>query len=322
MPINRADIAKRLKPGLAALMGKDYAAYANQCTQIFETRKADKATEEMVMVTGFGLAPRKTEGAQILLDQANDSFTARADMVTYSLGYAITEEAIEDNLYERQATDYARALTRSFGETKETVGAGILNLAFSAGAPVGDGQPLCSASHPLQGGGVMSNTASTDLSETSLKSALTAIRTGYRDERGLKIRVTPEMLIVHPMNHFTAFEILRSDLSTSVTNVTNAGALNGSLNVVGVTNVNNINSIKSKGFFKKEAMVYDYLTDDDAWFIQTDAMHGLIHWERAKFKMEMSWRDPFTGNIIVTGRDRYAFSVGDFRAIWGSTGAP
>lgn len=321
MPISRADITKRLKPGLAALMGKGYASFANQCTQIYEKRNATKATEEMVMVTGFGLAPRKTEGAQILLDQANDSFTARADMVTYSLGYAITQEAIEDNLYERQATDYANALTRSFGETKETTGAAILNLAFSVGSPVGDGQPLCSANHPLQGGGVMSNTTAVDLSETALKGALTSIRTGFRDERGLKIRVSPHMPIVHPSNQFTIFEILRSDLSTSVTNVTNAGALNGTANVVAATNVNNINSLKSKGFFRKEAMVYDYLTDDDAWFIQTDAPNGLIHWERAKFSMEMSYKDPFTGNIIVTARDRYAFMVGDFRAIWGSPGA-
>lgn len=321
MTISRADIVKRLKPGLAGLMGKNYPRFSGQQAQIFKTKKSDKAAEEMVMTVGLGLAPVKQEGAQVFLDNMADGYTARTEHSIIALGYTITQEAIEDNLYESKNEMLGNALTRSMAETKEIRGAAIFNLAFSAGAPIGDGVSLCNASHPLYGGGVVSNTVSADLSETSLKAAITAIRTNFVDDRNMKIKVAPRKLIVHPNDHFTAFEILKSDLSTSVTNVSSGGVLNGTSNVVGVTNTNNINSLKSQGLFGEGVMTYDYLTDPDAWFILTDVEDGLIMWQRRAPSISMEYTDPYTGNIVVTGSERYSHMVGNWRSVYGSAGA-
>lgn len=303
-------IAKRLEPGLAELMGKDYNQFANQYKEIFETRKSDKSKEEMVMTVGLGLAPVKPEGGLIYLDNMQDGYTARAEHVNVSLGFAITQEAMDDNLYESQGEMKTKALARSLAETKELRAAATLNLAFTSGVVVGDGVTLCNASHPLVGGGTMSNTAgAVDISETAVKNAITAIRTGFVDDRGIKIRVSPKKLIVSPTDNWTAFELLRSDLST--TTATSSG----------ITNTNNINSLKAQGFFSGGLFVYDYLTDTDAWFIQTDVSNGLVHWERKPVEFRLSYQDPFTGNIVASGGERYSFMVGDFRTIYGASGA-
>lgn len=311
MPISRAKIVKRLRPGLYGLMGKNYARYTDQCKQIFEMKNSEKAYEEMTMAVGTGLAPIKPEGDQIYLDSMEDGYTAQTQHSTVALGYAITEEAIEDNLYESKAEMGSNALSRSLGETKELQGASILNLAFDSGSPIGDGVSLCNASHPLQNGDTVSNTVAADLNETSLKSAITAIRTNFVDDRGLKIQVKPQKLVVHPNDAFNAFEILKSDLSTSV----------NQFGTDGVTNTNNVNSIKGRGFFSEGAFIYDYLTDSDAWFILTDVDYGLIHWQRRPLTMNMDYTDPYTGNIIVTASERYSFMVGNWRKVYGSSGA-
>lgn len=309
--ISRADIVKRLKPGLAGLMGKTYNRFANQHTQIFDIRKSEKAAEEMLMTVGLGLAPIKAEGAAIAMDGMSDGYVARADHSTVALGFTITREAIEDNLYESKTDMMGRGLARSLAETKELRGAAVFNLAFDAGTPIGDGVSLCNASHPLFNGSTVSNTVAADLSETALKNAITAIRTTFVDDRGLKIKVAPQKLIVHPNDAFTAFEILKSDLSTST--ATNS--------TTGVTNTNNINSLRAGGLFPQGHMVYDYLTDNDAWFILTDIDDGLILWQRRKMEVEMEYTDPFTGNIITSASERYSYMVGNWRKVYGSAGA-
>lgn len=310
MPVSRADIAKRLRPGLKGLMGTTYGDFTGQYKQIFKTMTSDKAAEEMVMTVGLGIAPVKPEGSLVELDNITDGYTARADHVTIALGYAITEEAIEDNLYESQAMQKTAYLARSMAETKELRAAAILNLAFT-GNGVGDGVSLINSAHPLKFGGTVSNTAAADLADTSLKAALTAIQTQFLDDRGLKVNVKPRKLIVHPNDKFTAFELMRSDLSTAV-------ATQGA---TGVTNTNNINSLRAGGFLPGGFMEYDYLTDNDAWFIMNDVDMGLIHFQRAPLKMSMDFKDPYSGNIICTARERYSFTVGDWRSIYGSTGA-
>lgn len=303
-------IAKRLEPGLAGLMGKDYSAFATQYKQVFDTRKSDKSKEEMVMTVGLGLAPVKPEGGLLYLDNMQDGYTARAEHVNVALGFAITQEAIEDNLYESQATMRTKALARSLAETKEIRAAAVLNNAFSgSGVLIGDGKTLCATDHPLVGGGTLSNSAgAVDLSETALKNAINAIRTQFVDDRGIKIRVTPQKLVINPNDQFAAFEILKSDLSTTL-----GGA--------SVTNTNNVNSLRSGGFFPQGMLVYDYLTDTDAWFILTDAANGLINWERKPMEFSVSYTDPYTGNVLVSASERYSFMVGDFRRVYGASGA-
>jgi hypothetical protein len=310
MPLSRADIVKRLRPGLAGLMGKNYARFTEQCKQVFETKNSEKAYEEMVMSVGTGLAPVKPEGDQIFLDTMSDGYTARAEHSVIGLGFAITREAIEDNLYESKSELMGQNLSRSMGETKELRGASVLNLAFDAGTTIGDGVSLCNASHPLQFGGTVSNTVSADIADTSIKNAITSIRTDFVDDRQLKIKVSPQKLIVHPDDAFDAFEILKSDLSTTTV----------SFGTDGISNTNNVNSLKSKGFFN-DIMVYDYLTDTNAWFILTDVDYGLVHWQRRPLEIDMEYTDPYTGNIITTATERYAFMVGNWRKVYGSAGA-
>lgn len=310
MPLNRAQIVKRLRPGLAGLMGKNYNRFTEQCKQIFESKNSEKAYEEMVMSVGTGLAPVKPEGDQIFLDTMSDGYTARTEHSVIALGFAITREAIEDNLYESKSEMMGQNLARSLGETKELRGASILNLAFDSGTTIGDGVSLCNAAHPLQFGGTVSNTVAADISDTSLKNAITTIRTDYVDDRSLKIKVAPTKLVVHPDDAFDAFEILKSDLSTST----------ASFGTDGLTNTNNVNSLKGRGLLG-DVMVYDYLTDGNAWFIMTDIDYGLIHWQRRPLEIDMDYTDPYTGNIITTATERYAFMVGNWRKVYGSSGA-
>ncbi len=307
---NRALIAKRLKPGLAGLLGTDYARYTDQHTKIFDKRVSNKAAEEMVMAVGLGLAPVKSEGGQMFLDTMQDSYTARVEHATIAIGYAITEEAIEDNLYTSEGEAKTAALARSMGQTKEVRAASILNNGFSGTYTYGDGVALFSAAHPQANGTNGDNTDTADLSEAALKAAQIAIA-AFTDDRGLKVQAKPQMLIVTPNDGFTAFEILKSDLSTTTT--TNS--------TTGVTNTNNINSIKGRGIFPQGTMVYDFLTDADSWFIKTDVPQGLMLWQRSEMKFNMDWSDPYTGNIVCSARERYGFMVGDWRAMYGGLGA-
>ena len=310
--VSRAQIVKRLKPGLAALMGKEYARYSGQHTQIFQTKKSDKSYEEMLMTVGLGLGAIKNEGGEILLDAVSDGFVARTVHSTVGLGFVLTEEAIEDNLYESKADVLGGALARSMAETKEIIASSVLNNAFAAGSPIGDGVSLCNASHPLANGAVVSNTVAADISETALKNALTAIRTTFVDDRGLKIKVGARKLIVSATDAFTTYELLKSDLSTST-------AIQGA---TGVSNTNNINSLRAGGLFPDGHMVYDYLNDQDSWFVMTDCQdNALIHWQRRPLKINMDFRDPYTGNIVTTATERYSFMAGNWRGVYGSAGA-
>lgn len=305
--INRSLIVRQLRPGLAGVLGASYNQFANQYKDLYEIRTSDKAQEEMVMNYGLGLAPVKSEGAAIMLDDMGEHYANRADHVTISIGFAITEEAIEDNLYKSQAMSKTEALARSMGQTKEVRAAALLNGGFS-GTTYGDGVVLFSASHPvIDGGSAQSNTAAVDMSEAALKSAFVDIQ-GWKDDRGLKVNVLPRKLL-HTVNEkFTAFEILKSDLST---------ALGGA----SVTNTNNVNSLKSAGIFPEGTAINNFFTDPDAWFIKTDAPQGLVMWNRRAMKMRMDYQDPFTGNIICTASERYSFMVGDWRGVYGSAGA-
>jgi hypothetical protein len=308
--ITRADITRQLRPGLAGLLGNEYKRYANQYLDIYTVKNSDKAQEEMPMVFGFGLAPIKGEGGAIFLDDSGESWMARADHITTAIGFAITEEAIEDNLYEAQAVNRTESLMRALGQAKEVRGAAVLNQGFAGGPVYGDGVVLFSASHPLVTGGTFSNVAAVDLSEAGLKNAEVAIQ-GLVDDRGILVNATGAKLIFHPADQFTAFEIMRSDLST--TTVTNS--------TTGVTNVNNTNSLRSGGYFSQGMARNNYLTDNDAWFIKTDVPNGMIHWNRRAPKLAMKFNDPHTGNIICSASERYSFMVGDPRGMYGSQGA-
>jgi hypothetical protein len=310
MTVTSSVIAKRLEDGLAGLIGKDYNNFASQYKNVFETRKSNKSKEEMVMTVGLGLAPVKPEGGLIYLDNMSDGYTARAQHVNVAMGFAITREAIDDNLYESQAEMRTKALARSLAETKEMRAAVILNSGFS-GYTIGDGVSLLNSAHPLAGGGTVSNTAgAADMTETTLKAAVTNIRTNFVDDRGVKIRVTPRKLVVPPALQFDAFEILRSDLTT----LTAANGGNG------ITNQNKVNSLRAGGFFPEGSFAYDYLTDINAWFVLTDVANGLIHWERKGLEFGMEHVDPYTGNIICTAQERYSFMVGDWRRVYGGSG--
>lgn len=313
MTVTTSLIAKRLEPGLAALFGKSYDSFGSQYKEIYETRKSDKAKEEMVMTVGLGLAPVKPEGGLIHLDNFQDGYTARTTHVNVAMGYVMTQEAIDDNLYESQSEMRTKALGRSLAETKELRAAMPLNNAFSgSGVLIGDGKTLCATDHPLAGGGTMSNSAGgVDMSETALKNAIIAIRTGFVDDRGIKIRVSPKKLIVSPTDSWAAMEALKSDMST----------ITATQGATGITNTNNMNSLRAGGFFPEGVMVYDYLTDQDAWFILTDVDNGLIHWERKAREFAPLHTDPHTGNVMVTAQERYSFMVGDFRRVYGSSGA-
>jgi hypothetical protein len=308
--VNRSLIAKRLKPGLAQLLGMDYARYSDQHLKIYDKRISNKAVEEMVMTVGMGLAPVKGEGAHVFMDNVSDAYTVRVEHSAVSIGYAITREAIDDNLYATEGEAKTAALARSMGQTKEVRAAGLLNNGFSGSFTFGDGQPIFSASHPLANGSTGDNTDTADISEASIKASQIAI-SAFVDDRGLKVQAKPMMLITTPSDAFTAFEILRSDLST--TTATNS--------TTGVTSTNNVNSIKGRGLFPQGHMVYDFLTDADSWFVKTDVPNGLMLWQRNPMTFSMDWTDPYTGNIVCTAYERYGFTIGDWRAMYGGLGA-
>jgi len=303
MAISRAQLAKELEPGLNALFGLEYNRYENQHAEIFDTEASDRAFEEEVMLSGFGAAPTKTEGSSISYDDAQEAYTSRYTHETVALGFSITEEAVEDNLYDRLSSRYTRALARAMAHTKQVKAASILNNAFTAGASAGgDGVALCDASHPLTNGGTFNNEPATaaDLNETSLEDALISIA-GFVDERGLIIALRGTKLIIPRQLQFVAERLMASNLRTA-------------------TSDNDINALRNMGMLPEGYVVNDYLTDTDAFFIKTDSPNGFKHFERAALTTQME-PDYDTGNMRYKARERYSFGFSDPRCVFGSPGA-
>ena len=302
MAINRAQLAKELEPGLNALFGMEYDRYDNQHTEIYETESSDRAFEEEVMIVGFGNASIKGEGNAVEYDNATEGFTARYAHETVALAFSLTEEAVEDNLYDRLGSRYTKALARSMANTKQIKAASVLNNAFSSSFTGGDGVALVSNSHPLGGGGTASNrpTAYADLNETSLEDALINIST-LVDDRNLTIALQGRKLIVPPALQFVADRLLQSPGRVG-------------------TSDNDINAIKNMGMVPEGYVVNNYLTDTDAWFLKTDCPDGFKHFERSP--MQTSLEGDFdTGNMRYKARERYSFGYSNWRAVFASQGA-
>jgi len=302
MAISRSQLVKELEPGLNALFGLEYSRYENEHAEIFITETSDRAFEEEVMLTGFNGAEVKQEGAPVVFDQASEAYTSRYTHETIALAFAITEEAIEDNLYDRLASRYTRALARSMANTKQVKAAAVLNNAFSNAFTGGDGKELCATDHPLANGGTFSNELSTaaDLNETSLEQSLIDIA-AFVDERGLRIAIQGRKLIVPKELQFTAERILKTPLTTATAD-------------------NDINAIKNMGMIPEGYRVNHFLTDTDAFFIMTDAPNGLKHFVRSPIKTAIEG-DFDTGNVRFKARERYVFGFSDPRGIFGSPGA-
>ena len=302
MAISRSQLVKELEPGLNALFGLEYNRYENEHAEIFASEASDRAFEEEVMLTGFGSAPVKTEGSAGTFDQATESFTARYTHETIAMAFAITEEAIEDNLYDRLAARYTRALARSMANTKQVKAANVLNNAFNSSFAGGDGKELCATDHPIATGGTFRNELSTaaDLSETSLEQSLIDIA-AFVDERGLKIAMQGVKLIIPKELQFTAERILRSPQRVGTAD-------------------NDINAMASMGMIPQGYRVNHYLTDTDAFFIMTDAPNGLKQFVRSPVKTAIEG-DFDTGNVRFKARERYSFGFSDPRGIFGSPGA-
>lgn len=301
MPISRSQLVKELEPGLNALFGLEYARYENQHEQIFDTETSDRAFEEEVMLSGFGTAQVKPEGTGVNYDDATESFTARYTHETIALAFAITEEAVEDNLYDTISSRYTKALARSMANAKQVKGANVLNNAFDSSFTGGDGVELCSTAHPSTGGTISNELAtSADLNETSLEQALIDIA-GLTDDRGLKIALNGQKLIIPVNLQFTAERLMKSGQRVG-------------------TSDNDINAIGSMGMIPQGYVVNNYLTDTDAFFIKTDAPNGFKHFERSPMRTNME-ADFDTGNMRFKARERYSFGYSDPRCVFGSPGA-
>jgi|TARA_R110002020_G_scaffold47238_1_gene134467 hypothetical protein len=302
MAISRAQLVKELEPGLNALFGLEYDQYSQEYNEIFKTESSDRAFEEEVMLSGFGAAPTKSEGSAVSFDDAQEVYTARYTMETIALAFSITEEAIEDNLYDRLASRYTRALARSMSQTKEVKGAAVLNNAFDSTFTGGDGLELCSTAHTLANGSTFRNELSTsaDLNETSLEQALIDVA-GFVDERGLKVAVRGMKLIVPKELQFTADRLLESTLRPGTAD-------------------NDVNAMRNMGMLPDGYAVNHFLTDTDAFFIITDAPNGLKLFNRTPVRTSMEG-DFDTGNVRYKARERYAFGWSDPRGIFGSPGA-
>ena len=301
MPISRSQLVKELEPGLNALFGLEYARYENQHEQIFDTETSDRAFEEEVMLSGFGTAQVKPEGTGVNYDDATESFTARYTHETIALAFAITEEAVEDNLYDTISSRYTKALARSMANAKQVKGANVLNNAFDSSFTGGDGVELCSTAHPSTGGNISNELATAaDLNETSLEQALIDIA-GLTDDRGLKIALNGQKLIIPVNLQFTAERLMKSGQRTG-------------------TSDNDINAVGSMGMIPQGYVVNNYLTDTDAFFIKTDVPNGLKMFVRSPIKTAMEG-DFDTGNVRYKARERYSFGFSDPRGIFGSPGA-
>ena len=302
MAISRQQLAKELEPGLNALFGLEYKNYENQHTEIFDIENSDRAFEEEVMLSGFANAAVKAEGSAVTFDTANEAFTSRYTHETIALAFAITEEAIEDNLYDRIATRYTKALARSMAQTKQIKAANVLNNGFNSSFPGGDGKELFATDHPTQSAGSLANELSTsaDLSETSLEQAMIDIA-AFKDERGLKIAARGLKLIIPSELQFTAERILKSPARVG-------------------TSDNDLNALSSKGMIPQGYVVNNFLTDTDAFFIKTDVPNGMKMFNRAAIKTAMEG-DFDTGNMRYKARERYSFGFSDWRGMFGSPGA-
>lgn len=302
MAISRAQLLKELLPGLNALFGLEYARYGEEHKEIFDTESSERSFEEETKLSGFSAAPVKNEGSAIAYDNAQEAWTARYNHETIALGFSITEEAIEDNLYDSLSARYTKALARAMAYTKQTKAAAILNNGFDTDYPGGDGVALFSASHPLVGGGTNSNIPSTpaDLNETSLEAAVIQIA-AWTDERGLLIAAKPKKLVVPPSLMFVATRLLETELRVSTAD-------------------NDINAIKSNGSIPDGYTVNHFLTDPDAWFLTTDVPNGLKHFVRTPMAQSMDG-DFDTGNVRYKARERYSFGWSDPLGMYGSEGA-
>jgi hypothetical protein len=301
MAISRSQLVKELEPGLNALFGLEYKRYEMEHEEIFDKETSERAFEEEVMLSGFGNAAIKAEGSGVSYDQAQETFTARYTHNTIALAFAITEEAIEDNLYDRLASRYTKALARSMANTKQITAANVLNNGFSTSYPGGDGSPLFSTTHATLAG-TFQNTLTTqaDLNETSLEQSLIDIA-NFTDERGLKIAGQGVKLIVPVQGQFTAERLMKSQ------------------GRVGTTD-NDINAIRNMGMLPQGYVVNHFLTDSDAFFIKTDVPNGMKYFERSPIRTSMEG-DFDTGNVRYKARERYSFGWSDPRGIYGSQGA-
>ena len=303
MAISRAQLVKELEPGLNALFGLEYNRYENQDKEIFMTETSDRAFEEEVMLSGFASAPTKQEGAGVVFDDAQETFTARYTHETIALAFAITEEAIEDNLYDRLAARYTRALARSMSNTKQVKAAQVLNQAQFTAVTGGDGVSLINNAHPLATGGTFSNRLVTpsDLNETSLEQSLIDIA-GFVDERGLRIALQGMKMIIPKELQFTAERLMKSPNRTSTAD-------------------NDINAIYQMGMVPQGYRVNNFLTDTDSFYLLTDVPNGLKHFVRAPLKTAMEG-DFDTGNVRFKARERYSYGWSDPRAIFGNGNFP
>jgi hypothetical protein len=303
MAISRAQLLKELLPGLNALFGLEYATYGEQHKEIYETETSERSFEEETKLSGFSAAPVKNEGSAIAYDNAQEAFTARYNHETIALGFSLTEEAIEDNLYDSLSARYTKALARAMAYTKQTKAAAVLNNGFTGGVYAGgDGVALFSTSHPLVSGGVNSNTPSTaaDLNETSLEAAVIQIA-AWTDERGLLIAAKPTKLIVPPALQFVSTRLLNTELRVG-------------------TNNNDVNAIVNNGSIPGGYTVNNYLTDTNAWFLCTDVPNGMKHFVRTPLSNSMDG-DFDTGNVRYKSRERYSFGFSDPLGMFGSPGA-
>jgi hypothetical protein len=302
MAISRAQLLKELLPGLNALFGLEYKTYGEQHKEIYETETSERSFEEETKLSGFSAAPVKNEGSAIAYDNAQEAWTARYNHETIAMGFSITEEAVEDNLYDSLSSRYTKALARAMSYTKQVKAAFVLNNAFTTTVTYGDGVTLCSTAHPLISGGTNSNrpTTGADLNETSLENAVIQIA-GWTDERGLLIAAKPKKLVVPPALQFVATRLLETELRVGTAD-------------------NDINAIKNNGSIPGGYTVNNYLTDTNAWFLLTDVPNGLKHFIRTPMSTGMDG-DFDTGNVRYKARERYSFGVSDPLGIFGSPGS-
>ena len=302
MAISRAQLLKELLPGLNALFGLSYATYQEEHKEIYETETSERSFEEETKLSGFSAAPVKNEGSAIAYDNGQEAWTARYNHETIAQGFSLTEEAIEDNLYDSLAARYTKALARSMAYTKQVKAAAVLNNGFTSGYNGGDGVPLFSNAHPLVSGGTNSNipTTAADLNETSLEAAVIQISL-WTDERGLLIAAKPKKLVVPSSLQFVATRLLETELRVG-------------------TNDNDINAIKNNGSVSEGYCVNHFLTDTNAWFLTTDVPNGMKHFERVPLGQSMDG-DFDTGNVRYKARERYSFGWSDPLGMYGSAGA-
>ena len=302
MAISRAQLLKELLPGLNALFGLEYARYGEEHKEVYETESSERSFEEETKLSGFSAAPVKNEGSAIRYDNAQEAWTARYNHETIALGFSLTEEAIEDNLYDSLSARYTKALARAMAYTKQVKAAAVLNNGFNNGYQGGDGVSLFNASHPIISGGSNSNTPSiaADLNETSLEAAVIQIA-AWTDERGLLIAAKPKKLVVPPALQFVATRLLETELRVGTTD-------------------NDINALKNNGSIAEGYTINHFLTDTNAWFLTTDVPNGMKHFERTPLQNSMDG-DFDTGNVRYKSRERYSFGWSDPLGMFGSPGA-